>query len=226
MNFEIRSPELWTYDSARDGESRVRSRSTTSFQVLEIAIPYLMKKIPRIVLGVLISTLSLAMILNFPLVETSVAYNCSYYASNMSALSDCTAEPNYETILQAINPCVYGCEKGASVPSITLFPATLHFGNASTFHMRGSAYLSRTSESVIADEYIFTSSNGTSIELYSLQQSGVCSSIIRAIIPSEGNVGLFNATFYLSSVIEQGAQYNYEFAFANGQSVSGELTAE
>jgi hypothetical protein len=187
----------------------------------------------KIALGLLIALISLTLIMNLPIVNTGVdGYDCSFSPSNKSDLTDCTAQYNYESILQILDPLIYGCGFGCpNVRTITVAYAYLQSGTGSTLQNRGTANFSvrfnnPDTTTTISSSYNFTSSGGTSIALYSCTEVSTCESNTTLIIPSTDTTSYFNTTFYMSATIVPDVTYNYFFEFTDGQSVSGTLIAQ
>jgi hypothetical protein len=126
--------------------------------------------------------------------------------------------------------CTPGCDN--SVKTLTISSATLFAGSPSSANHQGTSKLEVVfnnpgSQTEIISMFVTTPSN-SSVTIYQCQSAVSCGALTDVEL-SAGTNAYFNTPstiFYLSSNIVQGEAYNYDFNFANGQSVFGSLVAQ
>jgi hypothetical protein len=179
-----------------------------------------MKNRHKVALGLFIALLSLAIVVNLPLINTGVTEtDCNQ--------GNCSSHAVYQSIAQ--EGCFYGCMITCCVATITLEYATLSSGTATTPTSRGTANLfigfNNPGSTTKIISFNIPDSN---ITVYQCPSPSSCEVVSTPTIAANSITG-FNTTataYYFSMSIISNGTYNYVVAFANGQSVSGTLTAK
>lgn len=181
----------------------------------------------KVTLVFLIALVSLAVALNLPIINTGII------ASGCSSFTRCTPpHPVYESLLSKYFPCMFSVCSSTPL-MVTLFLFQLSAGTSTNQDSRGTASFAvafnNPGKTTQISSYSFSSTGNysASITLYQCVTSLSCTSVSRANISADRVTSFANETtmFYPSSTIFRNQTYNYIFNFANGQSISGTVTA-
>jgi hypothetical protein len=177
----------------------------------------------KLVLGLSITIISLAIAVNLPIINTGVIEtDCGPQIPE-----SCSTQTIYRSI--ALEYCWYGCLVVEGVPTVTLEYATLYSGAASSVTRRGTAFL------VIG---LNNPGSATKVISFNIPDSNItvyqCPSLTSCVAPATTTVAAksitgFNTSateFYFSTKIISNETYNYVIAFSDGQSISGTLRAK
>ena len=181
----------------------------------------------KVALIFLIAVVSLTVAVNLPVINTGII------ASGCSSFTRCTPpHPVYESLFSKFFPCTFSvCSHPPTVVTLSLFQ--LSAGTPTNQDSRGTAgfvvAFNNPGKATKLSSYSFSSigNSSTAITLYQCVSTTSCTAISDTSILADRVTSFTNETmmFHLSSTILQNQTYNYLFNFANGQSISGVVTA-
>ena len=179
----------------------------------------------KVALILLIAFVALMVAVNIPIINTGVV------ESGCTSFTHCIApHPVYESLMDKYFPCTFNVCMINSVQTITLESARLTSGNPTKQTLQGGATVAiefnNPGSATKLSSYNIWSPGNSSITLYQCSSNVSCVPLGTPPILSNSITYFDGSTvLYLSNPIISNETCNYVFNFANGQSISGVLTA-